>query len=191
MYAVDSWRYKPVTLNYFDTEENPTMRLVFCMISDSLKFIRDGHRIATSSESVSHASSASGLIAVPFTSCLSHLTLRRPAFPACHVSECAISASQVGDQIVEINGEATQGITHTRAIELIQAGGNKVHLLLRPGQGLVPDHSERLPRHACVPAHCCHCTYIFRLVYEAYTYIEAFVWICLSFFIPMHVLLLS
>ncbi|MEQ2264854.1 Membrane-associated guanylate kinase, WW and PDZ domain-containing protein 3, partial [Xenotaenia resolanae] len=50
----------------------------------------------------------------------------------------------VGDQIVEINGEATQGITHTRAIELIQAGGNKVHLLLRPGQGLVPDHSESL-----------------------------------------------
>uniref|UniRef100_A0A665V0B9 Membrane-associated guanylate kinase, WW and PDZ domain-containing protein 3 n=1 Tax=Echeneis naucrates TaxID=173247 RepID=A0A665V0B9_ECHNA len=49
----------------------------------------------------------------------------------------------VGDQIVEINGEATQGITHTRAIELIQAGGNKVHLLLRPGQGLVPDHSSK------------------------------------------------
>uniref|UniRef100_A0A3B3V081 Membrane-associated guanylate kinase, WW and PDZ domain-containing protein 3 n=1 Tax=Poecilia latipinna TaxID=48699 RepID=A0A3B3V081_9TELE len=49
----------------------------------------------------------------------------------------------VGDQIVEINGEATQGITHTRAIELIQAGGNKVHLLLRPGQGLVPDHSTK------------------------------------------------
>ncbi|KPP78318.1 Membrane-associated guanylate kinase, WW and PDZ domain-containing protein 3-like, partial [Scleropages formosus] len=49
----------------------------------------------------------------------------------------------VGDQIVEINGEPTQGITHTRAIELIQAGGNKVLLLLRPGQGLVPDHSSR------------------------------------------------
>ncbi|KAM3872598.1 membrane-associated guanylate kinase, WW and PDZ domain-containing protein 3a [Diretmus argenteus] len=47
----------------------------------------------------------------------------------------------VGDQIVEINGEATQGITHTRAIELIQAGGTQVHLLLRPGLGLVPDHS--------------------------------------------------
>uniref|UniRef100_A0A671M7P8 Membrane-associated guanylate kinase, WW and PDZ domain-containing protein 3 n=1 Tax=Sinocyclocheilus anshuiensis TaxID=1608454 RepID=A0A671M7P8_9TELE len=42
----------------------------------------------------------------------------------------------VGDQIVEINGEPTQGITHTRAIELIQAGGNKVLLLLRPGVGL-------------------------------------------------------
>ncbi|XP_068607683.1 membrane-associated guanylate kinase, WW and PDZ domain-containing protein 3-like [Brachionichthys hirsutus] len=50
----------------------------------------------------------------------------------------------VGDQIVEINGEATQGITHTRAIELIQAGGSKVHLRLRPGQGLVPDHSSKV-----------------------------------------------
>ncbi|KAK7884915.1 hypothetical protein WMY93_028038, partial [Mugilogobius chulae] len=49
----------------------------------------------------------------------------------------------VGDQIVEINGEATQGITHTRAIELIQAGGTRVHLLMRPGQGLVPDHSSK------------------------------------------------
>ncbi|XP_030623833.1 membrane-associated guanylate kinase, WW and PDZ domain-containing protein 3a [Chanos chanos] len=49
----------------------------------------------------------------------------------------------VGDQIVEINGEPTQGITHTRAIELIQAGGTKVLLLLRPGQGLVPDHNVK------------------------------------------------
>ncbi|NXN25059.1 MAGI3 protein, partial [Nycticryphes semicollaris] len=48
----------------------------------------------------------------------------------------------VGDQIVEINGEPTQGITHTRAIELIQAGGNKVLLLLRPGTGLIPDHGD-------------------------------------------------
>ncbi|KAJ7998660.1 hypothetical protein DPEC_G00207180 [Dallia pectoralis] len=48
----------------------------------------------------------------------------------------------VGDQIVEINGEPTQGITHTRAIELIQAGGSKVLLLLRPGQGLVQDNRE-------------------------------------------------
>ncbi|XP_072269381.1 membrane-associated guanylate kinase, WW and PDZ domain-containing protein 3 [Pyxicephalus adspersus] len=46
----------------------------------------------------------------------------------------------VGDQIVEINGEPTQGITHTRAIELIQAGGTKVLLLLRPGTGLIPDY---------------------------------------------------
>ncbi|KAK2521851.1 Magi3 [Columba livia] len=51
----------------------------------------------------------------------------------------------VGDQIVEINGEPTQGITHTRAIELIQAGGNKVLLLLRPGTGLIPDHGLAPP----------------------------------------------
>ncbi|XP_059383886.1 membrane-associated guanylate kinase, WW and PDZ domain-containing protein 3a isoform X2 [Carassius carassius] len=49
----------------------------------------------------------------------------------------------VGDQIVEINGEPTQGITHTRAIELIQAGGNKVLLLLRHGLGQVPDHNVK------------------------------------------------
>ncbi|KAJ8259582.1 hypothetical protein GJAV_G00171100 [Gymnothorax javanicus] len=46
---------------------------------------------------------------------------------------------KVGDQIVEINGEPTQGITHTRAIELIQAGGNRVVLLLRPG----PAHGQQ------------------------------------------------
>uniref|UniRef100_A0A8C2K233 Membrane-associated guanylate kinase, WW and PDZ domain-containing protein 3 n=1 Tax=Cyprinus carpio TaxID=7962 RepID=A0A8C2K233_CYPCA len=47
----------------------------------------------------------------------------------------------VGDQVVEINGEQTQGISHTRAIELIQAGGNKVLLLLRP-QALLPENSS-------------------------------------------------
>lgn len=67
---------------------------------------------------------------------------RLSSYRALPWSSFTVSVSQVGDQIVEINGEATQGITHTRAIELIQAGGNKVHLLLRPGQGLVPDHSE-------------------------------------------------
>ncbi len=48
---------------------------------------------------------------------------------------------QVGDQVVEINGEQTQGISHTRAIELIQAGGSKVLLLLRP-QALLSENSE-------------------------------------------------
>ncbi|CAK6439177.1 unnamed protein product [Pipistrellus nathusii] len=57
----------------------------------------------------------------------------------------------VGDQIVEINGEPTQGITHTRAIELIQAGGNKVLLLLRPGSGLIPDHGDRDAAHPPSP----------------------------------------
>uniref|UniRef100_A0A3P9AYD6 Membrane-associated guanylate kinase, WW and PDZ domain-containing protein 1 n=1 Tax=Maylandia zebra TaxID=106582 RepID=A0A3P9AYD6_9CICH len=48
----------------------------------------------------------------------------------------------VGDEIVEINREPARGISHTRAIDLIQAGGNKVVLLLRPGAGLAQDASE-------------------------------------------------
>jgi len=52
-----------------------------------------------------------------------------------------IVSLQVGDHVVEINGEQTQGISHTRAIELIQAGGNKVLLLLRP-QALLAENSE-------------------------------------------------
>uniref|UniRef100_A0A3B4Z0V1 Membrane-associated guanylate kinase, WW and PDZ domain-containing protein 3 n=1 Tax=Stegastes partitus TaxID=144197 RepID=A0A3B4Z0V1_9TELE len=48
----------------------------------------------------------------------------------------------VGDEIVEINGEPARGISHTRAIDLIQAGGNKVVLLLRPGAGLAQDGSD-------------------------------------------------
>lgn len=43
---------------------------------------------------------------------------------------------------MEINGEPARGISHTRAIELIQAGGNKVVLLLRPGVGLGQDGSK-------------------------------------------------
>ncbi|XP_056887342.1 membrane-associated guanylate kinase, WW and PDZ domain-containing protein 3 isoform X3 [Takifugu flavidus] len=48
----------------------------------------------------------------------------------------------VGDEIVEINGEPAHGISHTRAIELIQAGGSKVVLLLRPGAGLAQESSH-------------------------------------------------
>uniref|UniRef100_A0A8C7IKT5 Membrane-associated guanylate kinase, WW and PDZ domain-containing protein 3 n=1 Tax=Oncorhynchus kisutch TaxID=8019 RepID=A0A8C7IKT5_ONCKI len=64
----------------------------------------------------------------------------------------------VGDQIVEINGEPTQGITHTRAIELIQAGGSKVQLLLRPGQGLVQDNKKDCGAPRKMP----HLTYEFK-----------------------------
>ncbi|XP_029006132.1 membrane-associated guanylate kinase, WW and PDZ domain-containing protein 3 isoform X2 [Betta splendens] len=52
----------------------------------------------------------------------------------------------VGDEIVEINGEPARGISHTRAIELIQAGGSKVVLLLRPRVGLGQDSSQREKR---------------------------------------------
>jgi len=53
---------------------------------------------------------------------------------------------------VEINGEPARGISHTRAIELIQAGGNKVVLLLRPGAGLAQEGSE----------YCIHTVYAMR-----------------------------
>lgn len=43
---------------------------------------------------------------------------------------------------MEINGEPAHGISHTRAIELIQAGGSKVVLLLRPGAGLAQESGK-------------------------------------------------
>lgn len=47
---------------------------------------------------------------------------------------------QVGDQIIEINGDSTRDMTHARAIELIKAGGRRVRLLLKRGTGQVPDY---------------------------------------------------
>uniref|UniRef100_A0AAV2M782 Uncharacterized protein n=1 Tax=Knipowitschia caucasica TaxID=637954 RepID=A0AAV2M782_KNICA len=59
---------------------------------------------------------------------------------------CITGPNQVGDEIVEINGEPARGISHTRAIELIQSGGNKVVLLLRPRAGLTQDSSPHNPK---------------------------------------------
>lgn len=47
---------------------------------------------------------------------------------------------QVGDQIIEINGESTRDMTHARAIELIKSGGRRVRLLLKRGTGQVPEY---------------------------------------------------
>ncbi|XP_077059338.1 membrane-associated guanylate kinase, WW and PDZ domain-containing protein 1b isoform X20 [Siphateles boraxobius] len=47
---------------------------------------------------------------------------------------------RVGDEILEINGETTKGMKHARAIELIKSGGRKVHLVLRRGDGSVPEY---------------------------------------------------
>ncbi|XP_057185185.1 membrane-associated guanylate kinase, WW and PDZ domain-containing protein 2 isoform X2 [Triplophysa rosa] len=47
---------------------------------------------------------------------------------------------RVGDQIIEINGESTRDMSHTRAIELIKAGGRRVRLLLKRGTGQVPEY---------------------------------------------------
>ncbi|XP_035704897.1 membrane-associated guanylate kinase, WW and PDZ domain-containing protein 3 isoform X2 [Folsomia candida] len=45
---------------------------------------------------------------------------------------------QVGDQILQINGISTHGMTHSQAIHLIKTGGASVHLLLRRGSVPIP-----------------------------------------------------
>uniref|UniRef100_A0A3Q3W944 PDZ domain-containing protein n=1 Tax=Mola mola TaxID=94237 RepID=A0A3Q3W944_MOLML len=49
---------------------------------------------------------------------------------------------QVSDQLVEINGESTSGMTHSQAVEQIRRGGNRIHLVLKKGNGYVPDYGE-------------------------------------------------
>ncbi|XP_063071014.1 membrane-associated guanylate kinase, WW and PDZ domain-containing protein 1b isoform X8 [Engraulis encrasicolus] len=48
---------------------------------------------------------------------------------------------RVGDEILEINGESTKGMKHARAIELIKNGGRRVHLVLKRGDGSVPEYA--------------------------------------------------
>uniref|UniRef100_A0A3Q1JEN7 MAGI family member, X-linked a n=2 Tax=Anabas testudineus TaxID=64144 RepID=A0A3Q1JEN7_ANATE len=47
---------------------------------------------------------------------------------------------QVSDQLVEINGDSTAGITHSQAVEQIRRGGHRIHLVLKKGNGYVPDY---------------------------------------------------
>ncbi|KAG7273162.1 hypothetical protein CRUP_019329 [Coryphaenoides rupestris] len=47
---------------------------------------------------------------------------------------------KVGDEILEINGESTKGMKHSRAIELIKSGGRRAHLVLKRGDGSVPEY---------------------------------------------------
>ena len=56
---------------------------------------------------------------------------------------------QVGDQIIEINGDSTRDMTHARAIELIKAGGRRVRLLLKRGTGQVPEYGGFLWHSVC------------------------------------------
>uniref|UniRef100_A0A3Q3A758 Membrane associated guanylate kinase, WW and PDZ domain containing 1b n=1 Tax=Kryptolebias marmoratus TaxID=37003 RepID=A0A3Q3A758_KRYMA len=53
---------------------------------------------------------------------------------------------RVGDEILEINGESTKGMKHARAIELIKNGGRRVHLVLKRGDGSVPEYAEPVTR---------------------------------------------
>ncbi|XP_041656379.1 membrane-associated guanylate kinase, WW and PDZ domain-containing protein 2 isoform X2 [Cheilinus undulatus] len=49
---------------------------------------------------------------------------------------------QVSDQLVEINGNSTAGMTHSQAVEQIRRGGHRIHLVLKRGNGYVPDYVE-------------------------------------------------
>uniref|UniRef100_A0A3B3Y4M4 MAGI family member, X-linked b n=1 Tax=Poecilia mexicana TaxID=48701 RepID=A0A3B3Y4M4_9TELE len=49
---------------------------------------------------------------------------------------------QVSDQLVEINGDSTTGMTHSQAVEMIRRGGHRIHLVLKRGNGYVPDYAR-------------------------------------------------
>lgn len=49
---------------------------------------------------------------------------------------------QVSDQLVEINGDSTAGMTHSQAVEMIRRGGQRIHLVLKRGNGYVPDYGK-------------------------------------------------
>ena len=51
---------------------------------------------------------------------------------------------QVSDQLVEINGDSTVGMTHSQAVEQIRRGGHRIHLVLKKGNGYVPDYGKHL-----------------------------------------------
>uniref|UniRef100_A0A8C8CT63 Membrane associated guanylate kinase, WW and PDZ domain containing 1a n=1 Tax=Oncorhynchus tshawytscha TaxID=74940 RepID=A0A8C8CT63_ONCTS len=52
---------------------------------------------------------------------------------------------RVGDEILEINGESTKNMKHARAIELIKNGGRRAHLVLKRGDGSVPEYAMMAP----------------------------------------------
>ena len=54
---------------------------------------------------------------------------------------------QVGDQLIEINGQTTKNMTHGDAIELIKNGGQAVRLLVRRGKTPNPAFLGNLYQH--------------------------------------------
>ncbi|XP_072454854.1 membrane-associated guanylate kinase, WW and PDZ domain-containing protein 1 isoform X19 [Notamacropus eugenii] len=53
---------------------------------------------------------------------------------------------RIGDEILEINGETTKNMKHSRAIELIKNGGRRVRLFLKRGDGSVPEYDPSSDR---------------------------------------------
>ncbi|XP_064779561.1 membrane-associated guanylate kinase, WW and PDZ domain-containing protein 1-like [Oncorhynchus masou masou] len=58
---------------------------------------------------------------------------------------------RVGDEILEINGESTKNMKHARAIELIKNGGRRAHLVLKRGDGSVPEYDSSNDGHSPTP----------------------------------------
>ncbi|KAJ3583218.1 hypothetical protein NHX12_034189, partial [Muraenolepis orangiensis] len=56
------------------------------------------------------------------------------------ISDQLISDQLISDQLVQINGGSTVGMTHGQAVEHIRRGGSWIHLVLRKGNGYVPDY---------------------------------------------------
>uniref|UniRef100_A0A2I3LFC0 MAGI family member, X-linked n=1 Tax=Papio anubis TaxID=9555 RepID=A0A2I3LFC0_PAPAN len=61
---------------------------------------------------------------------------------------------QVGDLVLHINGESTQGLTHAQAVDRIRAGGPQLHLVLRRPLETHPGKSRRVgePQKGVVPS---------------------------------------
>ncbi|XP_051508773.1 membrane-associated guanylate kinase, WW and PDZ domain-containing protein 3-like [Myxocyprinus asiaticus] len=49
---------------------------------------------------------------------------------------------QVSDQLMEIDGDSTTGMTHSQAVEQIRTGGSRIHLVFKRGNGYVPDYDR-------------------------------------------------
>ncbi|XP_074500079.1 membrane-associated guanylate kinase, WW and PDZ domain-containing protein 1-like isoform X16 [Sebastes fasciatus] len=58
---------------------------------------------------------------------------------------------RVGDEILEINGESTKNMKHSRAIELIKNGGRRARLVLKRGDGSVPEYDGSSDGHPPTP----------------------------------------
>ncbi|XP_068997656.1 membrane-associated guanylate kinase, WW and PDZ domain-containing protein 1-like isoform X2 [Embiotoca jacksoni] len=58
---------------------------------------------------------------------------------------------RVGDEILEINGESTKTMKHSRAIELIKNGGRRARLVLKRGDGSVPEYDGSSDGHPSTP----------------------------------------